>query len=146
MGQDEQKFIEINKEPQQKLLSYFLRYPEKAVLFPFKYFVSIPLRQIAESIIELQELDIEFNLDELTTICKQKNNNIKYEQILNIQEAFDDFENIDYVKQVVKSQYIKFGEIPKLTEDIFVNLSSDGAFDNNKLKDLANNLLLKIYD
>jgi replicative DNA helicase len=65
----------VNLENEQKLLSYFFRYPEEAMLFSENDFVDPVSRNIFSGISALQEQNLSFDLDTLKTLFMQCNRN-----------------------------------------------------------------------
>lgn len=138
------KLEELSLQNEQKYISYLMRNSQDSFGIPTKYILNNSLRNICISIQEMYTKGIKFTLDELLVLCKEKNSNIEYNQLKQIRDAFTDFENIEFIRKKLKSNFLKNKINKELLEDLLV--SSTSTDNPDKELEKIKNILDKIND
>jgi hypothetical protein len=134
----------VNLENEQKLLSYFFRYPEEAMLFSENDFVDPVSRNIFSGISALQEQNLSFDLDTLKTLCANKDNSVKYDFLLSMQERFSDFSNIDFVKKTARNDALKHRIHERLSQELLGKMRQADYIEVQDLQHLLDDIQQEI--
>lgn len=128
-------------ENQQKYIAYLIwENPQDCLSFDDKYFLNHRLSTIFISIKDLVKKNIVLEVDVILDECKRHDSTIDYNEIKLIIDSFTDFENIEYVKNRLKEEYIKQKNIKSLLEDVFVQLDSNGDIQLDKVGEFQKKL------
>jgi KaiC/GvpD/RAD55 family RecA-like ATPase len=119
---------ELHIENEQKIISFLLKVDsQEALLIPENHFLNKDLRLVFRSIKELVKNGIKIELDIVLDQIKKTNQNFTYNDLKLIHDFFEDFDNIQVVKERLKQNYFKQIEVKEKIEKLLViaNESSD---------------------
>lgn len=143
---DIKSFKEINLKNEQKFISYLMRNPKEAISFDVEYILNNNIKNIIIAIKELSSSNLNYTHDELLIFLSKIDSSIDKSQLENLYNAFNDFNNIDFIKKEIKQCYLKTKVNNKILNDILVNTDSAGELDVNKLRNLGGYLLYNLSE
>jgi len=139
-------FKEINLKNEQKYTSYLMRNSKESFSLPIEHILNPHIKNIIKAIQELSSSNLKYSHDELLIFLSKIDSSVNKEQLEDIYNAFDNFENIDFIKQEIRKCYIKSHVNKEILEDILVNTTQAGEYDCNKLKELGNFLIYNVSE
>jgi len=119
---------ELHIEIEQKIISYLLKKnPQESLLIPDNYFLNKDLRLVFNCIKEIVQSGIKVELDIVLDQIKKTNQNFTYNDLKLIHDFFDDFSNIEEIKDRLKKNYFKQIQVKEKIEKLLIiaNESSD---------------------
>jgi len=139
-------FAEVNFLKEQKYIAFLLKNPESCNDIPLKFFLNEKIKSIVLAIQQLQEKNLNCTIDELLMFLAKIDPSIDRQQLININDSFTDFSNIEFIKNEIKENYLKSTINKQIVEDILVHITPVGELDYDKLKKLGNDLLYNLAD
>jgi replicative DNA helicase len=137
--------IPTNIENEKWFISYLLREPDAIDELENKYFQDKLCSDIFKTISKLEETEYQIDLDTVYSFCKERvNRHIKKEEIQNIYNEFQSFDNINYVIQTIKDNFTK-NNIGDNLDDIIQSTVSHVELDHNKISDFGEKLTDGIF-
>ncbi len=136
--------VDTNIEITQRYISYIIKENNEEINFFDKdYILNINLRNMFVCMKTAYEAEKTLSVEIIFDYCKNKNFEIKKEDIQLIVDSFDAFD-IKYLRKQLEQQYIKQVLNKQAIEDLLTNLTSANDIDINKLKkfndDIGKNL------
>jgi KaiC/GvpD/RAD55 family RecA-like ATPase len=132
-------FSAINLHNEEKFVSYLMKNPQDTHLLDFKFLLNSSISIICYAIEQVKKDNLYFTVDELYHYVKQKAD-IPKEYLQKIYDEFIDFENLDFIIDRIKKNYISNKLNIEILEDLLVEISPTGEVQLDKLDDLANKI------
>ena len=139
-------FKEINLKNEQKFVSYLMRNPKECISFPIDNILNINIKHIVQAIKNLISANLTYTHDEVLIFLSKIDSTIDKQQLENIYNAFDNFDNIEFIKKNIKETYLKTEINKQILEEILVHTTCAGELDEEKLKKLGNYLIYNVSE
>jgi replicative DNA helicase len=137
-------------ENEQKYLAYlFKQDSQDSLIFDSKYFLNKELKIIFESIQTLCIEGVKIDIDIVFDSVKQKTQKVEIADLQLIISSYNDFENIDRVKNRIKENYLKQVSTKQILENILRETTDSGDLNIAKVKgfrDSLSDVLFEVED
>jgi replicative DNA helicase len=106
---DDKLSIGHNVENEQRIISYLMRNPHDVISLTEDYFLHKTTKAIYRGLKVLKEKELKFDHDTLLTLIKENSPvKVEFNQLSELYDSFTSFENIEFAKKELKSDWIKF--------------------------------------
>jgi hypothetical protein len=139
-------FKEVNLRNEQKYVSYLMRHLNQSRDLSLDNILNLNIKNIITAIQQLSSKNLSYSHDELLIFLSEIDETIDKTQLENIYNAFDNFDNIEFVKKEIIDCYLKSCINQNILEDILVNTTKSGELDKKKLKELGNYLIYNVSE
>lgn len=132
--------LSSNLHNEEKFAAYLMQKPEEAYQLDLSLILNDEVRIICEAITEITKANLQFTIDELFHYTKQKSDKITKDHLLKLQTEYTDFENIDFVVQCIKENYVKNRLNLEIIEEVLTEVQRGQGLDSDKLLRLADSI------
>ena len=126
-----------------KYIAFILKNPNEAYLISEHYFFDDTCKLILQSVKKVLEKNLSFNIDEVYYFCKEEKPNFEKSILTDI--AQKSTENIQFIKEVLRENYIKYSTITKL-ENLIVDATTKESISFDKLTSQIDSLYNSLHD
>jgi replicative DNA helicase len=139
---DDKLSIGHNVENEQRIISYLMRNPHDVISLTEDYFLHNTTKAIYRGLKVLKEKELKFDHDTLLTLIKENSPvKVEFNQLTELYDSFTSFENIEFAKKELKSDWIKFVQSKKMIYELASKLTDRGYIDPKEIRKNAENLI-----
>jgi len=139
---DDKLSIGHNVENEQRIISYLMRNPHDVISLTEDYFLHKTTKAIYRGLKVLKEKELKFDHDTLLTLIKENSPvKVEFNQLSELYDSFTSFENIEFAKKELKSDWIKFVQSKKMIYELASKLTDRGYIDPKEIRKNAENLI-----
>lgn len=134
-----------NAENEQYVVSYLMHKPEMAASINMDYFIHPTSRLIALCVKEMYMRQLDFSLDTLLVVIRERGySNFQPQILYDIFNGYEDFTNANYHLQVLHSDWTKHVLKEQAFEDILVKISSGGLVKTDEIQSTVEKLYYQV--
>lgn len=130
----------MNIENETLLTSYFINNFNKAEQIPTQYFQDESLQDILKGLEQMRNQHLDFSVDTLSVELSKLNSKVKINQLMDIKDAYSEFNNIEYHLSLLKSDYQKNVIGKGLIASLTSKVNSAGVIRSDELENDLDNI------
>lgn len=144
---DVQSFLKnIKTENEQKLVCYFMHNPKETLGFDEKFFLHGASKAIFRGVREIAERELHFDLDTLLVLAQRDFKPTTFELIDGIFNKFDNFQNVDFVKDTLRDDYFKFNLKTRIFKELWPKAIQADSLSVEDVRRFAESLIVDISE
>lgn len=136
----------LKSENEQKFISFCMKFPNESLTFNGDYFLHNTSKAIFYGIRQIVEQNLHFDLDTLLVFTQEKFKTCTYELLEGIRDKFTEFENIEFVKVVIKNDHKRFHLNTRIFKELWPKAVQADLLTNDQIIKFAESLLHEAND